>query len=101
MTIDTSTTAKPRLRWRKQPNERGLARVVQLPRGHDYTDGEKTIAYVRPSIDGYGGSRALKGWYWWASGDAGLPYVNTCNDLCATAEEAKKKAQSYVKEHLT
>lgn len=78
-------------RWRKTPDERGLASVGQGPRGFELReDGERLI-----DVNAVGGSwrGPLKGWYWCGLG------VNTYNTkpLFPTAEAAKADADAYYK----
>ncbi len=78
-----------RLRWRRQPDERGLARVCQRKRGADLTDGSKILAMVRPvTPDGL--------WHWYGSGVNTLQR-STNNRMFATIEEAKADAMRTIK----
>ncbi len=38
----------------------------------------------------------MRGWYWVAGWDSGVPHYNSCNAPVATPEEAKKEAQAYI-----
>lgn len=80
-------------RWRKEPRETGLRAVGAAPRGYELRRGDDTIMWVCP--DGGNWARPLRGWYWVGMGQ------NTCNDLKATAEEAKAEADAYFKAHRT
>ena len=84
-----------RLRWKKNPEEKGLFRIGAGPRGSVYHDGEKQYASV--SASGGDWRKPLAGWYWVAGWDSGIPYKNTCNELCPTEAEAKKQAE---KQHI-
>jgi hypothetical protein len=87
-----------KLTWSKQPNERGLARVVQGPRGAILkADGER-VASVSPKPIGF---HKYRGWYWVARDDASrIPLRNSCGEPAATLDEAKVQAESYVRECL-
>ena len=85
-----------RLRWKKNLRETGLASVCSGPRGSKYHDGRLVYATVSASIERF----QVNGWYWVAGWDSGVPYKNTCFDLCETEDEAKKQASAYVKKHL-
>jgi hypothetical protein len=90
-------TKKPKLRWKKNPHEKGLAAVGAGPRGYVYHDG--TIRYA--TVDALGGGwRPFRGWYWVAGWGSGVPHYNSCNSPVATEEIAKKEAEEYVKKHL-
>lgn len=71
------------LRWAKQPNERGLSRIVQGPRGFELRDGGRTEMHVAPL------GRNTAQWYWYGHGK------NTCASPVATAEEAKQQAAAH------
>jgi len=88
---------KVKLRWKKEKAETGLRAVGAGPRPYDYHDG--TTVYAKVYAQG-GGWRPLKGWYWVAGWRSCVPYKNTCDNLCETAEEAKTQAAEYVKQHL-
>jgi hypothetical protein len=76
-------------RWRKQPDEKGLARSFQNKRGLDLREGTKVIISVRYYRDSMG--RGKEGWYWYGLGK------NTCQELCAAQEEAKAQADAHYK----
>jgi hypothetical protein len=82
-----SKTRKLVARWRKQPNEKSLARVCQDRRGADLRLGEECLISVRPR-----GRSGADGWYWYGLGQ------NTCGKPVATMEEAKKQAQEFYAE---
>lgn len=89
---------KPRLRFKMQDKEKGLARVGAAPRGHDLYYGSKRVAVVSPLGGGWGGP--LRGWYFFTY-DNRLPFRNTCGTPVATPEEAKADCMAYVRAHLT
>lgn len=72
-------------RWRKQPNERGLAAVCQSKRGAELRDDGEILAHVSSSHCG--------GWYWYGFGQ------NTHASPVATIDEAKAEVNQYVKEN--
>lgn len=76
------------LRWRKQPNETGLRRVVQGPRGAELRDGKRVVMRVAPLGRGADGE-----WYWYGLG------ANTAAQPLASIEEAKRGAEAYAREH--
>jgi hypothetical protein len=88
----------PQLRWRRQPNETGLARVCQTERGYDLRMGEEVLAQVRPTYAGFG--RQSEGYYWFARSGDWLPLKNTASTPVATMEEAKREAEAYVRRYL-
>lgn len=45
--MSANTSRRPPLRWRKQPSERGLARICQGARGWDLQRGGEVLAQVR------------------------------------------------------
>lgn len=100
-----TTQPNGRLVWRRQPNETGLARVCQGPRGAELrlcVPGQKperigTVS-ARRGLGDYGG------WYWTAwSRDGRVPRYNTVDSECgpvktfSTIEEAKADCFAYVK----
>lgn len=87
-----------RVTWKKEPDETGLARVVQGPRGVDLRVNGKRVAYVRPHLVA---SREYKGWWWCARSDEhGIPLRNTATTPVATMEEAKAACEQYVRSVL-
>lgn len=72
------------MRWARQPNERGLARVVQSPRGWELRENGK----VQMRVASLGNSNA---WYWYGRG------MNTSSTPVATPEEAKIQATEHYK----
>jgi hypothetical protein len=77
-------------RWRKQPDEKGLARTFQNKRGLELREGTTIVMRVAPSQDRMG--RGIDGWYWYGLGK------NTCQEPCATQEEAKAQADAHYKQ---
>jgi hypothetical protein len=79
------------LRYRKEPDETGLARAVQGPRGYELRDGEEVVMRVAPLTgrDRY----TIYGWYVYGLG------INTVGIPVATADEAKEFAKSHAKKH--
>ena len=78
-------------RWRKQPNEKGLAKIGQPKRGAELREDGVVIASVLPT-DGlfYSGK---DGWYWYGFGQ------NTWKNPCATIQEAKDQVMDYIKKN--
>lgn len=87
-----------KLRWKKEPAETGLPAVVATPRSSIYHDGRTTYAMVIPLGGGWRGP--VRGWYWVAGWGSDIPYKNTADSPCATEDEAKAAAKTYVKAHL-
>jgi hypothetical protein len=82
------------LRWKRQPNERGLARVSQGLRGWDLFMGAERLAHVRPLF--YGLSRNLVGWYYVAPERPGIEYRNSCGEVGAPPAQARAACAAYV-----
>jgi hypothetical protein len=84
-----------RITFRKRPNERGLARHVQGPRGYEVRLDGKTIAAVSPLPVGF---HEYRGWYWYCGQrtDLGIEYRNTCRSPVDTADEAKAQCKAYL-----
>lgn len=81
------------LRFRKQPDERGLARVCQGPRGYELRDGTLVVMHVAP-LTGLGRARyEVAGWYVYGLG------INTASEPVATADEAKALALAHAKKN--
>ena len=74
-------------RWRRQPNETGLASVAQSPRGYDLREGGEVLARVRPKLE----RRIMVGWYWYGFG------FNTCGTPVETADIAKAQVINRIK----
>lgn len=86
------------LRWRKNAQVTGLARVCAGARGHGLYDGDKQYASV--TANHIGRENGYSGWYWSVPKQDNIPYKNTCNEPCETEIEAKKAAMEYVKKHI-
>lgn len=89
-------TRKPRLRWRRQARERGLAGVGQGELGADLIYLGEPIASVRAvhyHLPDYGK-------WWWHAGGSGVPYRNMCRGPVNSLEEAQAAALAYVKGYL-
>lgn len=88
---------KPRLRWRREPNETGLRAVGQGERGYDLMYGDECIGRARPLTRGW--RTGPSGYYWHAR--AGGLLRNTAGDPgYATVDEAKAACMAWVKERL-
>jgi hypothetical protein len=72
-------------RWRRQPDEQGLARVCQSPRGLQLREKGVVILRVNHLRGG--------GWYWCGMGQ------NTCDNAASSMEEAKEQAIKFYKEN--
>ena len=73
------------MRWARQPNETGLRRVAQWPRGWELREHGEVQMHVAP-LD-----RRCSAWYWYGHGK------NTCDTPATTAEEAKAQAAAHYK----
>lgn len=82
--------SKQRFTWKKQANERGLAKVCQGQRGFDLRLNGEPIAHVRP----FGWGNDKKGWYWYGCSK------NTSDKPSATPEEAKIECLEHCKAHI-
>lgn len=83
-----------KLTWKKDAQETGLRSIGAKPRGSKLHDGVKTYATVNAFGGGWQGE--VKGWYYVAGWDSGIPYVNTCQTPNPTESEAKIAAKAYV-----
>src|SRR5579859_8196065 len=100
---------KGRLVWRREPNETGLARVCQSPRGAELrlcVPGRKPerVGWVNPVRHSF---HDYRGWYWIAwSKDGRVPRYNTVDSECGvvktfdTLDAAKADCFAYVKSCL-
>ncbi len=89
----------PRLTWKREPNETGLARVCQGKRGWDLRINGNRIAMVRPWTKGF--DRTVRGWYWYGGSDAlAVPRMNTCDSPTKTSEEACAECEAHVRKAL-
>lgn len=78
-----------KLTWRKQPSERGLARVTQGVRGRDGRVDGVVVYHVRPAS-----RHSTDRWYWYG---AGRNTLNT-GDVFPTALDAQADATRYHKD---
>lgn len=85
---------KPRMRWRKQTNDQGLAVIGQAPRGYDLMVGDEDVASVRPVRIGW---QEWRGWSWLALGDGVGRKLGGKHE---TPEAAKAEAEAYVRRCL-
>ncbi|HJV75386.1 MAG TPA: hypothetical protein VJ654_14260 [Noviherbaspirillum sp.] len=86
-----------RLSWRREPDEHGLAAVVQSPRGLELRYGGDRIADVSPVT---GKDRwDVIGWYFTARSDEfGVPLMNTYGmQHWKSKDEAKAACDKYVR----
>lgn len=86
-----------RLSWRKEPNETGLARTGQFPRGFDLRISGITLGSVRPL------NRRVTKWYWHTAHPLTLnaiPRQNTAHAPVDTADEAKQACEAFWRERL-
>jgi len=92
------TNKKPTvlLRWKRQPNERGLARVIQGPRGWDLYMGTERLGYVRVLYMGL--SRQTNGWYYVTPARPGIEYRNSCGERGVPAETVRASLAKYITE---
>ncbi len=82
-----------RLRWSTEPNETGLARVCQGPRGAILkVDGEEI---GRASF-----SRVYDGWYWNAYSGIQRTIQRRYGHGISTLEAAKDECEAYVRSEL-
>ncbi len=87
------------LRWKLEPKETGLRAIGASPRSSWLSCDGKRYACVSSLGGGWHGP--VRGWYWVAGWDSDIPHMNTCNNPCATVEEAKEQAMAYVKHNLS
>lgn len=76
-------------RWRKQPNEKGLARVCQSPRVDELWENGKRLMYTAFASKRHGHNDM---WYW-----VGLGQNTFGKRMFATKEEAKADAAAFYK----
>ncbi len=92
-------TKKPRITWRKQKNEGGLASIGQSPRGYElFVNGVQVGSVSAKNI----GWKNWSGWYWHARSDElGIEWRNTSSEKpFADIEDAKVACKAYVVECL-
>ena len=75
-------------RWRKQPNEAGLASIGQRERGYDLRERGEVLASVRPKGDRF----EVTGWYWYWYGMG----VNTSSAPVETIMLAKAQVINHI-----
>ena len=81
-----------RLRWKKEPRETGLRRILSVPRGSRLHDGTKEYARVKT----FGSRVTSPRWLWfWVAFDK-----NTYKEPCEEEAEAKAQAMAFVKRKL-
>lgn len=91
---------RPRLAWRRQPRELGLAGIVQGERGYQLRHQGKCLGGVYPIYLGF--SRKRIGYHAYGRWEEyGVPYLNTCEEPVATVEEAKAILNKHFDTHLT
>lgn len=93
--------ARYRITWSKEPNEQGLSRVNQGPRGAILKVNGFLVARVQAHCVGY---HNYNGWYWVARYDKGennqtfeVPLKNTCAKPAKDLEVAKAECEAYVR----
>ena len=82
------------LRWKRQPSESGLRRVIQGPRGWDLYMGTERLASVRVLYKGL--SRVRDGWYYCTPSRPGLEHRNTCDERGIPAADVRAACAAYV-----
>ncbi len=105
---ETKPTApcRPRLSWKREPNETGLARIGQGARGFDLRIGGVSVAEVRPlyHYPKDGGARRLLG-YTYSANDRhhGIKIRNTVKTghCWREIDDAKAACEKYVRECLS
>lgn len=86
-----------RLRWKLDPQETGLRRIMAGQRGSTLRD-EAGVRYATVATVGRHHSAP---WYWVAGWQTCVPHMNTANEPVATVEEAKAAAVAYVRAAIT
>lgn len=85
-----------KLTWRKQPNNTGLARITQGPRGYGlWLEGRQVASVSHYPI----GHREYKGYYWSAPSNEplGIKHRNTASTkVYDDIEEAKRECRAYI-----
>ena len=83
-----------RITWRKQPNEKGLSRVCQSPRGAILRVDGRDVARVQAHRTDW---QHYRGWTWYARCDElGVALLND-GRVHMTIEDAKAAAEAYVR----
>lgn len=93
--------SKPRLRFKRQSNEQGLARVCQGLRSHELWYGDERVGGAYP-LHGNWPLQEITGYYWSCPTlpDLGIEYRSTADHPVATMEGAKAALRTYVEECL-
>lgn len=87
-----------KMSWRRQPNETGLRRVCQGPRGWDLAVGGEIVARSRPKLDL---GRRIEGWYFYGRDDVrGVPLENTSQSLVSSSLDAISAAEDHFRKYL-
>lgn len=88
--MEKKAIKKPPMRWRRQPNETGLARVCQGPRGFELVENKQILAHV--SYSGF-----ADGWYFYAEVlDRNINSLAEGMPVWRDVEEAKAAAKEWV-----
>ena len=88
---------KPRLRFRREPNEKGLASIGQGPRGYELWYGDERLGSAHEITEGV--ARLGTGLFYWSVGtfeQLGITYRNTAGTPVATMEAAKTELRDYI-----
>ena len=90
-----------RITCRKEPNESGLARVCQLPRGFIISIGGVRVARVGGARSLARGASAVT-WHWYGHRDPDVPRRNSAAEgiQFATREDARDNCVAYLRECL-
>jgi hypothetical protein len=87
------------MRWKRNPRQTGLAKIVCGPMGSKLRDGDVEYASTGFISKRYG--HKVEGWYWVARNDeTGVPLMNTHDKPVADEATAKAEAMAYVRECL-
>ena len=98
-----AVTNKPRITWRKEANEQGLARIGQGPRGYELRINGNRVADISPVRNGF--KLEYIGWMWsCASNDElGIAWKNTSAEKRKPypmtddgMEQAKADCKTYI-----
>jgi len=92
---------RPRLIWRRQPDETGLRGVCQSPRGKELRHAGVTLGMATGL--GSWGSHKSDGYYWYGGWEEyGVPRVNTASRPVpfASLEEACSDMLKHFQEHI-
>jgi hypothetical protein len=95
-----TTTKKPRLTWRKEPNEEGLSSIGQRPRGYELRCQGERLGGVYP-LTNRSDRYNICGYYCAGRWDEkGVPHINTASQPVQTTDEAKKILMDHFRKHL-